>query len=64
MGQRLLYKTIKNLPEGGRIHEVNMSVFYSGLAEVKEFSSSVERLLLDAEARAIWYKVYPLLTEG
>jgi len=54
----------KVLPDGGRLHEVNMAPFVRRLRAAVEFARSVGELRRDEEARAIWHEVYPELSEG
>jgi len=54
----------KVLPDGGRLHEVDMAPFIRRLRAAVEFARSVGELRRDEEARAIWHEVYPELSEG
>lgn len=54
----------KVLPDGGRLHEVDMAPFVRKLRAAVEFARSVGELRRDEEARAIWHEVYPELSEG
>ena len=54
----------KVLPDGGRLHEVDMAPFVRRLRAAVEFARSVGELRRDEEARAIWHEVYPELSEG
>ena len=57
-------KRSKVLPEGGRIHQVDFAPLVNRLKEAVDFAGSVEELKRDEEARAVWCKVYPELSEG
>src|SRR5690606_31611641 len=54
----------KVLPDGGRLHEVDMAPLVRRLRAAVEFARSVGELRRDEEARAIWHEVYPELSEG
>ncbi len=57
-------KRSKELPEGGRIHEVNFTKMVNSLRDAVEFAKKVGEIKRDADARKIWFKVYPTLSEG
>ena len=57
-------KRSKILPEGGLITEVNFTKMVTQLREVAEFTKKVGEMKRDEEARKIWFKVYPALSEG
>lgn len=60
----LCVKRSKVLPEGGEIWRVNFALLLKRLKEAVEFSSTVGELKRDEEARELWRKVYPALSEG
>jgi hypothetical protein len=57
-------KRSKVLPEGGRIHEVDFAPFLKRLKEAVAFAASAGEVTRDSEARTLWAKVYPELSEG
>jgi len=57
-------KRSKILPEGGRIHEVDFAPLVNQLKEAVDFAGAVGELERDEEARVLWCKVYPELSEG
>ena len=54
----------KTLPEGGNISEVNFAPLLKRLHEAVEFARGVGEMRRDEAARALWYEVYPALSEG
>ena len=54
----------KCLPEGGKIHEVDFDPLRERLMRAVEFGKQPRKMQRDGEARAIWIKVYPELSEG
>jgi hypothetical protein len=54
----------KCLPEGGHLTDTETQPLVERLRKAVEFARSVEHLTLDNEARLIWHKVYPVLSEG
>ena len=66
-GNRILWACVKRskvLPEGGRIHEVDFAPFLQRLGETVSFAAGAGEVTRDPEARALWAKVYPELSEG
>jgi hypothetical protein len=64
---RLLWACVKRskmLPEGGRFHELNVSLLKEELRAAIEFARSVEEVKRDAAAREIWINTYPALSSG
>ncbi len=57
-------KRSKCLPEGGTIHEVDFNPLVIRLREAVNFARSAGELKRDDQARALWFKVYPELSEG
>ncbi len=57
-------KRSKVLPEGGNIEEVDFGPLTQRLHQAIEFARRGVEIKRDDEARAIWYKVYPSLSEG
>lgn len=54
----------KSLPEGGRIHEVDLAPLVSRLRQAVTFASGVSLLDRDEQARARWHQVYDSLSAG
>lgn len=54
----------KCLPEGGNISEVNFLPLINRLKAALEFANQGRILKRDEAARALWFKVYPELSEG
>jgi len=66
-GNRFLWacaKRSKCLPEGGRIHEVDLTPLTDWLEAAIQFASQAEGVEFDEETRRLWHKVYPDLSEG
>jgi len=66
-GNRFLWvcaRRSKVLPEGGRIHEVNLTPLTDRLGEAIQFGRTAGRIEFDEAARKLWYEVYPQLSEG
>jgi len=66
-GNRFLWacaKRSKCLPEGGRIHEVNLTPLTARLEAAIQFAREAGRIEFDEEARRLWYEVYTELSEG
>jgi hypothetical protein len=66
-GNRILWFCVKRskvLPEGGRIQDVNFAPFLQQLREAIAFAEGAGEVTRDPEARALWAKVYPDLSEG
>jgi len=57
-------KRSKVLPEGGRIHEMDLKPLTDKIRDAVEFAKSVDEIKRDAEARNIWEEVYYTLSEG
>jgi hypothetical protein len=54
----------KVLPEGGRIHEMDLTPLTDKIKEAVEFAKTVYEVKRDPEARKIWMNIYPELSEG
>jgi hypothetical protein len=66
-GNRILWFCVKRskvLPEGGRIHEVDFAPFLKRLRGAILFAQCAGEVTRDSEARSLWAKVYPDLSEG
>ena len=57
-------KRSKVLPEGGRIAEVDFEPLVERLKQAVEYGRVVGEIRRDEEARKLWYKVYPVLSDG
>jgi len=57
-------KRSKQLPEGGKIHQVDFGPFVQRMSYVAELARSAGRIDRDEQAREIWSKVYGELSEG
>jgi predicted transcriptional regulator len=57
-------KRSKCLPEGGSLHQVDFAPTVRLLSEAVEFARGVSEMKRDEKARALWYEVYPKLSEG
>ena len=66
-GNRFLWgcaRRSKCLPEGGRIHEVNLTPLTDRLSEAIKFARKAGRIGFDEDARRLWHEVYTELSEG
>ena len=54
----------KCLPEGGQIDEVDFIPLIQRLKEAVEFAHKSRLITFNEEARHLWHKVYPDLSEG
>lgn len=66
-GNRFLWVCVKRskcLPEGGQLHEVDFAGIIKRLRQAVDFGRVTGELKRDAEARDLWYAVYPELSEG
>jgi hypothetical protein len=66
-GNRFLWCAVrrsKYLPEGGAAHTLDFSLEIDELKDCIEFARQVGELRRDDEAREIWARVYPELSEG
>jgi len=66
-GNRILWCCVKRsraLPEGGQVKEAALNALAKRLQKAIEKARNVKEITRDEEARAIWYKVYPELSEG
>jgi hypothetical protein len=66
-GNRILWFLVKRskvLPEGGRLGEVDFAPFLTRLKEAAQFAKGEGEVTRTPEARALWAKVYPDLSEG
>jgi len=57
-------KRSKCLPEGGNIHEVDFNPLVIQIRKAVNFAKGAGELKRDEQARALWIKVYPELSEG
>lgn len=57
-------KRSKILPEGGRIHEMDLTPLTDKIRDAVEFAKSVEEIKRDPEALEIWINIYPKLSDG
>lgn len=67
LANRFLWICVKRsqvLPEGGRIHEMDLTPLTGKIRNAVEFAKSVDEIKRDSEARKIWIKIYPDLSEG
>jgi len=66
-GNRFLWSCVKRskcLPEGGRLHETDMSGLKDRLSQAVEYGSRTREIKRDEEARQLWHNIYPELSEG
>lgn len=66
-GNRFLWACVKRskcLPEGGRLDEVYLSGLIARLKTAVEFGKRTRELKRDEDARQLWHRVYPELSEG
>lgn len=66
-GNRFLWSCVKRskcLPEGGRLHETDMSGLKDRLNQAVEYGSRTREIKRDEEARQLWHNIYPELSEG
>lgn len=66
-GNRILWFCVKRskvLPEAGRLSEVNFTPFLTRLKNVVLFAQCAGEIIRSPEARTLWAKVYPDLSEG
>ena len=66
-GNRFLWFCVRRskcLPEGGRIQDVNFAPIIQQLRAAVDFAQSAGEITRDDEARTLWAKVYPELSEG
>src|SRR5262245_27012822 len=52
------------LPDGGAIETVDFSGLTKRLADAMDFARRAGELSRDADARKLWHRVYPQLSEG
>ena len=52
------------LPEGGQIDEEALRPLIAQLNEAVEAASKIKRVQFSEEARQLWHRVYPQLSEG
>ena len=57
-------KRSRCLPDGGTLDQVDFSELTQQLRDAARFARDVGRMERDVRAKAIWYKVYPVLSEG
>jgi hypothetical protein len=57
-------KRSKTLPEGGRFHAQDVSALKRNIENAVNFARGVGEVKRDAEAREIWIKTYPDLSDG
>jgi len=60
----LCVRRSKILPEGGRIHEMDLTPMTDRIRESVQAAKSVDEIKRDEEAKKIWIEVYPELSEG
>jgi hypothetical protein len=60
----LCVRRSKILPEGGRIHTMDLTPLTDRIREAVQFSKSVDEIKPDREAKDIWINIYPELSEG
>ncbi|NJL26518.1 MAG: DUF3987 domain-containing protein [Thermoanaerobaculia bacterium] len=66
-GNRFLWCCVKRsklLPEGGSAQSLNFDSLICELRECIEFSKNVGEIRRDDQARHVWAKIYPQLSEG
>lgn len=66
-GNRFLWICVRRsncLPDGGSLQDESLWPLTERLGKCVEFARKVERICRDEEARAMWYAVYPELSEG
>jgi len=66
-GNRFLWICVRRsklLPEGGRMHEVDVAPLVRRLSEVIEFARTADQCRFGTDARRLWHEVYPELSEG
>jgi len=65
---RFLFVCVKRaniLPDGGRMHDVDMNPYIIRLREAVNFAKTAGEVRRDGgDARAVWHEVYPDLSEG
>lgn len=67
LANRFLWVCVKRskiLPEGGRIHEKNLTPLTDEIREAVMFAKTVDEVKRDDEARKIWISIYRELSEG
>ena len=57
-------KRSKCLPDGGEMHTVNVAPLVNRFMRAGAFGISCETICRDENARSLWHKVYPSLSEG
>ncbi len=66
-GNRFLWACVRRskcLPEGGNLHNIDLSGLIDRLKQAVEFGSRTRELKRDEESRQLWREVYPELSEG
>ena len=66
-GNRFLWVCVrrsKSLPEGGRMHTVDVGPLVAELREAVRFAGTVGRVEREPSARELWHDVYDELSEG
>lgn len=66
-GNRFLWvcaRRSQELPEGGRIEDVDFAPFVRRLDEAVRFARGMGEMQRDEQARALWHEVYATLTAG
>lgn len=66
-GNRFLWLGVRRsklLPEGGRMHTVDVEALVRDLREAVRFAGTVGRVERDDEARERWHEIYAELSEG
>jgi hypothetical protein len=67
LGNRFIWACVKRskcLPEGGTVSEADQERLASKLRAAVVFASGIGEMRRDENARALWCRVYPLLSEG
>jgi hypothetical protein len=52
------------LPDGGELHAVDFGPIIGRMRAAVDFARTVEEIRRDERTRAIWFEVYPELSEG
>jgi hypothetical protein len=66
-GNRILWCCVRRsqaLPEGGNLQDADVHALAVRLRKAIEYAASVQEITRNHEARAIWRRVYPQLSEG
>jgi hypothetical protein len=66
-GNRFLWICVgrsKFLPDGGKMHTIDVAPLVADLKKAVGFARSVQRVEMDQEANALWHAIYNELSEG